>query len=286
MRLSETINILNQREVSVNQSIMAAHEIASLVFNRCQADGRMLAQNAAAWQRTALRSKQFILLSVPLNRLAAPRNNGIYARAITDDPIVVDVNSARIGHTFGGLGPRVIVIDGVDRFYAASARGESRIAAWVGTKAAKYLKLIHADHEMSAQELTDQLMSLLSRKYPNGSNRNTTLSHASAPWIVQLYPFELYCIYSYEGRSYRQKFIMAPDRTVALDGPAEEVVSKFVDKTLASSRQLIQDLQACACELAASDQVETNNLAYVVGKKSKVKKRTRKLAKDSNEYSS
>lgn len=251
MRLDQTIMMQDRREVSVTGSIRSVAEIAQMIYDRAAAEGQLLANSADQWQRTHLISSQFLLLSVPLNRIAAPRGkDGIYASSITDEPIVVDMNRSKAGFTFGGVGPSVIVIEGVERFYAASERGESRIAAWVGAQAAKKLDLIHADHEMSAQELNEQLQVLIAKRYPNGA---PTSNHIEpVPYIVQLYPFELYCIYMYEGKSYRQKFIMAPDRSVALDGPSIEVINKFVDKTFASRQRSLQDLHACACDLKAT----------------------------------
>lgn len=269
MRLEQTILMQRRLEVSVSGSLQSAEQIAKMIFDRVAAEGRMLASSPDEWQRKRLTSHQFILLSVPLNRVAAPNGSErIYASSITNEPIIVDMNRAKAGYTFGGMGPGVIVIEGVERFHAAAERGESRIPAWVGVKAAKKLNLIHADHEMSSQEICDQLSVLISKRYPNGSSTSNKIS--SVPYIVQLYPYELYSIYCYEGKNYRQKFIIAPDRSVALDGPATEVIAKFVDNVLAS-RDLLRDLQACACALAAESTVQDNNMAYVHGKKKTVK---------------
>ncbi len=54
----------------------------------------------------------------------------IHARE--ESPIVVEYNSNQVGKALHGFVPPIVVIDGKHRFAAATMRGDSHIAAWVG----------------------------------------------------------------------------------------------------------------------------------------------------------
>lgn len=264
MKLTQAINIAATSVKVVASDNLSADELMRRLSN----DSRViLAATPKEWQRQHLSSPEFVLRRIPLNLVAAPYANAPLASAVTNEPIVVDINHNRLGHTYGGIGPGVIVVQGVERFHAAAERGDSHINAWVGSKAAKRLNVLQCDDEMSADEINDGLMALLQKRYRYNKQVNGLNPVMTSAWIMKLYPYELYFIYKYEDRTYRQHFVIAPNRTVAFEGPATEVQMAFPDKAIQASRtrtKLDMAIEACQC-IDAKNQVEINNDPYVYG---------------------
>lgn len=274
MKLSDTILLghddRQSGELGVN--VMPVKMLVKKLFSATASEGRLLAASPAAWRDQWLVSERFILRSIHMNAVAAPKAvqpYGIYASGLTEEPIVVELNKQKLGHTFRGVGPKVIVVHGAERFLAAMQRGEHKIKAWVGIQAAVAMGLIQADHQMSTDELYNAINEELRRKYPPRMNAiSTMVPNSGGAYTTVVYPFENYFIYQLAEKTYRQAYTIAPDRTISFDGPRTEVKREYVDASAVEKQLAVMALQGCGCtDVAAEDeQVETNNLPYVMGK--------------------
>lgn len=176
-------------------------------------------------------SKEFILAEIPISSAVVIDGNGKFdlKASLDDKPIVVDSNKNKAGRiSRGDYFPPVIVIEGAARHNAARFKGKSKVQAWIGSDVLKVLK-IHADDQFGAQELNDKLSELLREKYvPKKKSTGETLG--PYPWMREVYPFELYFVYNYEGKLYKQKFTCdMKKRTCKFDGEPIEVKQEYVD---------------------------------------------------------
>jgi hypothetical protein len=254
MRITDILN-QTSRDQRATTAVITADQAITRLFAHAAQYGYRIAVSPDEWRTANVSSAHFGLYDIPLSRVAVPKQDqNLYAAAVTDDPIIVDVNKSRRGFTFQGIGPEVIVVYGADRFFAAHDRGDVRIKAWVGSKAAVRLGLIQADHEMSVEELREQLDVQLMSRYPRNQLRNTPGFAGGPPWIRQIYPFEGYFIYNHQGKAYRQKFSVDPlARRASLVGVADEVIEQWVDKatmghpTATMRITAATDIHACGC---------------------------------------
>jgi len=185
-------------------------------------------------------SKKFFLTRVPLNRLASPID--IHA---SGGPIVVDVNQGKIGKTSNGFFPKVIVVSGQETFrgYHDDKRVTARV--WVGELAAQKLD-IKADHMIGSDELRRKLQDELTRR--EGPRRNTT-GHTieQYPYIVEVYPFENYFIYTKHASQFRQLYELDENDNVNFSGRPIEVEQVYVQKTGGTRFEASVELHACGC---------------------------------------
>jgi hypothetical protein len=180
-------------------------------------------------------SKKFIFAEIPVISVAVVEDKSRFdiKAAKQNVPIVVDVNKHKKGKSAGNFIPPVIVIEGSGIHNAARFNGKTTIKAWIGCNAIKLLK-IHADDQFGAQELNSKLSELLREKYV--PKKKSGESIGPYPWIQEVYPFELYFVYSYEGKLYKQKFTTdIKKRSCKLDGDPTEVRQEYVDLTSQSS---------------------------------------------------
>jgi hypothetical protein len=92
----------------------------------------------------------------------------------------------------------------------------------------KRIKELFADDQFGSTELRSKLDEQLREKFK--CDNSTKESTCTFPWVVELYPFENYFIYSYEGSLFRQNYVPnLKKRTVTFKGTAEEVIQKYVN---------------------------------------------------------
>lgn len=142
----------------------------------------------------------------------------------TKGAIVVRANAEGLGATSTGFVPDKIIVQGAQTRKEMMAN--SAIRAWVW--AAKDLS-INADDKMSCSELMSMLQELLYEKY-RGNFQNDFSSIQPSPYVVQVYPFENYMVFTLKGISYRQYYVIDPlARKVALAGLPTKVQEMFID---------------------------------------------------------
>jgi len=182
------------------------------------------------WMSDNVTSREFILADIPLNSVATLNSfDGKLSlkASLDDEPIIVDVNKQRKGAT-KRYTPPVIVIHGSGKHAATRLKGKSTIKAWVGAEAARIMGLTAADSQFGAQELQSKLSEILREKL--GPKKGKGDISGPYPYIVEVYPFEDYFIYQFEGKMYKQDYKCdVKKRTVSFEGDAEQVVQKYVD---------------------------------------------------------
>lgn len=181
------------------------------------------------WLKKNVFSKEFVLAEIPLSSVATLNslNEKLDLRASLDDnPIVVDVNKNKTGMTNKhSYCPPVIVIHGSGKHAAYRLKGKEKIKAWVGIKAIRLMGL-QADSQFGAQELQSKLSELLREKL--GPKKNNVAG--PYPYILEVYPFEDYMIYQFEGKMWKQDYKCDDKkRVVTFDGDPAQVTQKYVD---------------------------------------------------------
>lgn len=182
------------------------------------------------WMKKNVSSKEFILAEIPLSSVATLKslNEKLDLKASLDDsPIVVDVNKNKAGQLSGRSKyyPPVIVIHGSGKHFAYRLRGKDKIKAWVGIDAVRLMRL-QADSQFGAQELQSKLSEIMREKL--GPKKNNIAG--PYPYIVEVYPFEDYFIYQFEGKMWKQDYKCdVKKRVVTFDGDPEQVIQKYVD---------------------------------------------------------
>lgn len=181
-------------------------------------------------------SKKFIFAEIPISSVAVIDDRSkfdIKASKQKNVPIVVDINKHKKGKSAGSYFPPVIVIEGSSQHNTARFSGATKIQAWVGEKALRVLR-IYADDQFGAQELNDKISELLREKYVPKKKSGESLG--PYPWIKEVYPYEDYVIYQYEGKLFKQKYSCdVKKRTVKFDGDTTEVRQEYVDLASQSS---------------------------------------------------
>lgn len=228
-----------------------ARSVAHKVIRAAAMSGNPKEESSDKWANKWLSSHNFVLIEIEAGRIACPtsidkhmvqRLMGCSVDAIP--PLVVDVNKNKIGTTGSGYTPKVIICDGGDRQRALMAQGRVRIKAWVGKKAIRHLfgsiDNINAGTEFSSSELNSRLQQLLQDKFP------TPKGQFSSIYVRDLYPLESYCIYSNDGKMWKQFFKVTSygeKREIELDGEPTEVREAYVD---AGANRKTSKLEACA----------------------------------------
>ena len=179
--------------------------------------------------KKAISSKKFILAEIPVISVAVIEDHSRMdiKAAKKDVPIVVDINKNKLNKAAGGFIPSVIVIEGSGIHNAARYNGQPKIKAWVGENAIRILK-IYADDQFGTNELQSKLSEALREKYvPKKKNGESVGPY---PWIQEVYPYENYFVYQYEGKLFRQNFTTdLKKRSVKFDGDQTEVRQEYVD---------------------------------------------------------
>lgn len=266
--------LLEQKPKTIVSNInKTPSEISTSVFAMASIEGRSFGNSTQEeWRKKYLTSRSFILAEVPMASIALPvkvSNSNLIQRLLSEaanlKPVIVDVNRHKIGKTKSGFVPKIMLIDGAERFEAAALRGETKILSWIGADAADILD-ISADDEMSSSEMEGQLMKLINSVLGLDKARSSSLVSNKYMYISQVYPFENYCIYRYDQKEFRQHYrVDQQDRSLALIGRPIEVVQKYVDKDqkdplhAAGTRSLEKAIaleacganRNCGCDVAA-----------------------------------
>lgn len=221
------------RKITKESKKLSAQEIARLTIKASSQREKWLKENVV--------SREFTLVDIPIGSAAVLSYNNIEIKAsLSEQPIIVDINKKRLGQSPSGFIPKVLVIEGSGHYNAQRLSGKKIVKAWVGAEALKVMR-IFADDQFGAQELQDKLNEQFrekfkSKKKTNGGDHPGSIS-SPLPWIREVYPFENYCIYSYDGDLFRQYYTVdTKKRTVALKGNPEEVVQKYADVQAAGIR--------------------------------------------------
>lgn len=131
-------------------------------------------------------------------------------------PIVIEKNREKFG-AVPALEYFVpaIVIAGAARRAKLIAEGNTRAWGWVEEGALP----INTEDAITSQELLEKTQALLINKF----------GHATAPWIIALYPFENCLIYQLNGQKFRLGFNLHPaSREVLLAGYPTKVNGKYL----------------------------------------------------------
>jgi hypothetical protein len=97
---------------------------------------------------------------------------------------------------------------------------------------------ISAADSIGANALQGKVQRLISDKYKNqkSSKASDNVSYSPSPWVVELYPFDSYFVFSYDGDNYRQSYTLNKNtQEPVLDGEAVRVVTEYVPAVSATS---------------------------------------------------
>lgn len=187
MNLEKTIGLTQLQRPPLEDKVekrLSARQVAQLVFKiSAQAGEPFVGLTQEEWSRKWLASDEFVLMEIPLNRVAVvgrPATNRIMAMAQVQspEPIVVDTNKRGVGQTAKGYTPPVIVVDGQTRHQAQILRGREKVLAWVGVKVQAQV----TDRRLAPRNLA-MAASAASASAPVGPTRmDATISmHAAMP---------------------------------------------------------------------------------------------------------
>jgi len=181
-------------------------------------------------------AEKFYLVRMNLTAAACPLP---YSKRMENQaaglPIVVVKNAARAGLVAStGYIPGCVVACGEDTRRKLMQRGA--VSGWVWAEAGLN---INCDDEISSEELSQKLQSLLTDKFTTKSTSTSQCAPCGDyPWIRKIYPFEGYLIYNLKGQDYRQGFQLDPfARKVVLSGEPTKVEEKFVNASVVEQYQ-------------------------------------------------
>jgi hypothetical protein len=173
----------------------------------------------------SVNSRLYQLVKIGLARAGCPRElSASVANNLLRSAIVIAKNEARLGFVAAtSYCPSGVVVAGAITRSRLLDAGIVRSWAYVEAGALE----INADDEIGCNELMEKLRQLINKKVV-GPAQSSSISR-EYPWIIEVYPFENYFIYSYAGKKYRQSFSLdAVRRDVALVGSEQQVYEKFV----------------------------------------------------------
>lgn len=157
-------------------------------------------------------------------------------------PIVIEKNRRQFGYVAAtDYFPSSIIVCGTAKRTKLLGEGNVKGWAWIEKGALN----IQADDCISSQELMDKLQTLLVERYVKVPNSLTV-----QPWILALYPFENYLIYSLNGQKYRQGYNLEPiSRSVALAGQPQAVKEQYINANIN------RDFMATMCQRWSKPQI-------------------------------
>ena len=169
----------------------------------------------------------FAYAKINLVKAACPREIASSRQNVANgNPIVIEKNRNFYGKASTGYVPVAIVVAGGNKRADMLKRGIISAFAWVEAGA----MVINADDAIGCQELMTKLNAVLGKKFPSTASMSYP---GSSVWIVEVYPFENYAIYSQMGKNYRQHYSLDPiTRTVALQGTPTEVKTTYVNASV------------------------------------------------------
>lgn len=167
-------------------------------------------------------SNSFFLVKVPVSKIALSASTKQFG-----DVVVLDKNKDKIGKTLGGFVPKVMILKGHDLVAEAIATGKTFINVWAGSSAIRKLHIM-ADDAISTNELQSKIQALLQKQYISRQNSTDSYPGTSGPWIREIYPFENYVIFDWQGDQWKQAFVLDPiNRDVALAGKPVKVYQEY-----------------------------------------------------------
>lgn len=172
-----------------------------------------------------------------------------------DGPIVIDVNYDRIRGTKSGFLSKLIVVSGLNKLKEAK-KNNIQCSAWVGEK----IKLNIEATCVSSSDLDQKLRALISATYTKKATNGSYESGIYA-YIVDIYPFNSYCIFRMKDDKYRQAYKLdAATHVVTLEGKPIKVLETYVDAPTEST-----GITSSSPEVAESLLDKPNNAAPALG---------------------
>ena len=171
--------------------------------------------------------KRYRLVKIGLVRAACPRQLETTPENLNPvKSIVVTANTEKLGAVQGiGYVPPGVITAGAARRKRLMELGQVFAYAFVDTRITE----MRCDDEISSRELMDKLDVAIRQKIL-GNLSEMTVPGAQVPYIVEVYPFENYFIYSWNGDRYRQAYILDPvARQLKLMPVSQKVEEKFVN---------------------------------------------------------
>lgn len=171
----------------------------------------------------------FTLTKTSLIRLSCPGElQASVANQRAGLPIVAILNSRALGETKGGYIPNVVVCSGEAARTSLLTAGVVR--SWV-LMSNKALKKLNASDGMGYDELMMRLKNGLVKKFYGNS---PLISAQSLPSIHEVHPFNGYVVYSMNGSSYCQSYVMDhrsreatfPGLAINADGDARQFMPR------------------------------------------------------------
>lgn len=167
------------------------------------------------------------LVKVGLVRAGCPRELGTtIENTAINTAIVMTKNMKGLGRIEAtNYTPEGVVVSGA---YIRNRLLECGVAvSWAFVQAGA-VKNMNADDAISCSELMEKLNTLLMDK--TFGPLKGPISGSPWPYIVEVYPFENYFIFTYKGQKYRQFYALDPiERKAALRGGSVPVEEKFVN---------------------------------------------------------
>jgi hypothetical protein len=226
MDIRASIEMEGLRATSASKNLQKIKKISAVEMVRTVISA---SHKRKKWMSDNVTSREFILADIPLNSVATLNSfDGKFSlkASLDDDPIVVDVNKQRTGRTAKQYLPPVIVIHGSGKHAVTRLKGKSTIKAWVGAEAARVMGLLAADSQFGSNELQNKLSEILREKI--GPKKNNVAG--PYPYIIEVYPFEDYFIYQFEGKMFKQDYKCdIKKRVTTFEGEPEQVIQKYVD---------------------------------------------------------
>jgi hypothetical protein len=157
----------------------------------------------------------------------------------TDGPICIDLNVDKLRRSSSGFVPKFVILSGSALVRKLKDKDVLSCNAWVGNRVLDKYPRIMADDAISSSDLSEKLRCLISKTYTKPSTRDQDGCYA---YVVDIYPFENYLIFSIKNEKYRQQYKLDPiAREVALDGKPVKVFEKYVDAVVPSSSVTTRD---------------------------------------------
>ena len=201
-------------------------------------------------------TSKFRLARINMVRAACPPDIlGCAENQVDTMPIVVTKNRSNYGYVQATqYCPASVVVAGAARRKALLADGVLRTFAWVEANSVD----IQADDAIGCQELMDKLRAMVCSKYGGGCAN----SMVNSPWIVEVYPFEGYCIIAMDGHKYRQAFTLDPvTRAIAFSGLLTEVQEKFVNASTETMMRTQTGQRTAVAPAKGNNQTSTTGAA-------------------------
>ena len=176
----------------------------------------------------SLNGRKYRLAKVGLVRAGCPRELlGSADNRAAGKAIVIQKNRGGYGRVDSSdYVPRAIVAAGARR--RSELLDEGIVLSWAYVEDGAME--IRADHEIGCSQLMAKLNDLIRVRTVPGYSNGSYPGNADVPWIVEVYPFENYCIFQWKGDKYRQAFELDPvERVVGLAGSPVKVDEQWVN---------------------------------------------------------